>query len=404
MSPIIEKRPAQRFERPVTAPRATTVPIVITCARGCEKALKFELRSVGIERSQAQLGAVACEAELDAIAQLNVFSRIGSRVLWVLAQFRAETPEELCGQLAAIRFEQYLPEGTTFAVEAHLRAVPWEHSLYAAQRVKDVVVDRMRARRKPRPEVDTRQPIVRFVLHWDAGQVTFALDTTGEPLHRRGYRPRDAGAAPMRENLAAAMLAIGHADVARPFFDPVCGSGTLGIEQGLRALNRYPAIKRRFAFERWRFTPPELRAALGAATQRARDEERSKAEAPIRISDIDPAQVDRARYGIERMGLSRVVEVSLSDATAATFSGERPVVVGNLPFGERLGRDDEKALERLYRELGARLTETPAFRALLLSSHPRAATLLQLGEGKTWPIWSGAIPATLYRWDHNATA
>lgn len=375
------------------------VPLVATCARGTERALKHELSAIGVERSSASKGAVVFDAPLAAVADLNVFSRVASRVLWVLARFDARSPEVLTGELAAVRFERYLDERTTFAVEAHLRDAPWSHTLYAAQRVKDVIVDRLRARRKPRPDVDVRRPDVRFVLHWEGSAVTFALDTTGEPLHKRGYRPRDAGAAPMRETLAAAILAIGHADVRRPFLDPCCGSGTLGVEQALRALNRFPGARRRFAFERWRFTPAELREATARAKERARDGERERAEAPIRLSDIDEAQLERAREALANARLTQHVEVTRCDARRVDVGRERTVVASNLPFGERMGRDDMRALEDLYRGLGARIGEAPDARALLLSSHPRTEELIGLGPAKRWALYSGALRTTLHRWD-----
>lgn len=373
--------------------------LVASCARGCERALKFELKDLGILRSRAAKGAVVFQAPPRALADVNVFSRIASRVLWVLAEFPADTSETLTGELAGIPFERFLDAETTFAIDAHLRGVAWSNSLYAAQRVKDVIVDRLRAKRIGRPNVDTRQPDVRFMLHWDSGSVTFAVDTTGTALHHRGYRPRSAGVAPMRENLAAALLAIGHADIRRPFWDPVCGTGTLGIEQGLRALRRFPGAKRRFAFERWRFTPRELHQSLAEAKERARDEEKRVPEAPIRISDHDEAQLERARYGLERMGLGQHVEVRHIDATTLRMADERPVVVGNLPFGERMGRDDERALRALYQGIGGALERVPDLRALFLSSHPQTDSWIGLGPHKSWSLYSGALPSVLYRWD-----
>ena len=384
---------------PPTDPSSNQWSLVATCARGCERALKFELKDLGVPRSRAAKGAVVFEAPPHALADVNVFSRIASRVLWVLAEFRADEADVLTGELAAVPFERFLDEDTTFAIDAHVRGVAWSNSLYAAQRVKDVILDRLRARRVGRPDVDLRQPDVRFMFHWDSGAVTFAVDTTGTALHHRGYRPRSAGVAPMRENLAAAMLAIGHADVRRPFWDPVCGTGTLGIEQGLRSLRRFPGAKRKFAFERWRFTPQELRDALTLAKERALDEEKPAPEAPIRISDFDEQQLERARYGLDRMGLARHVDIRRLNARTLRVSDERPVVVGNLPFGERMGRDDEQALKALYEGIGRSLESVPDLRALFFSSHPKTDTWIGLGPHKTWSLYSGALASVLFRWD-----
>jgi putative N6-adenine-specific DNA methylase len=375
------------------------VPQVATCARGCERALKFELNELGIERSVIGRGAVLYEAPLGVLARVNVFSRVASKALWVIARFPAAEPSALLEQLAEVRFEDWLLESTPFAIDAHLRNAPWDHSLYASQRVKDVVVDRIQTRRGFRPTVDVKNPAVRFVLHWEKADVTFSVDTSGAPLHQRGYR-QDGGVAPIKENLAAAILGYGFADVQRPFLDPFCGSGTLAIEQALRALQRAPGSARRFAFEFWSEVPSELRAALIEARAEAKDLAKDVLPAPIHLSDVDDRAVRLAQQAVARAGLEGLLVPRQADARQAALPGERAVVVANLPYGERLGSDDLQALRALYRDFGERLRQEQGVRVLLYTALERAEQHLALGEPtRRWPLYSGPLPTMLRRWD-----
>ncbi len=372
---------------------------VATCARGCEQALKHELRAFGVERSQALRGAVSYEAPVQVLADVNVFSRVASRALWVLERFEATDEQALVERLSAVRFEDFLEEGTTLAVEAHLRDAFWDHSLYAAQRVKDVIVDRLRVQGGFRPSVDVKRPHVRFVLHWEKASVTFSFDTSGAPLHKRGYRV-EGGEAPMKENLAAAILAMGHADVKRPFLDPFCGAGTLAIEQALRALKRAPGMERRFAIDRYKRAPKELKEALARARERAADEVLTTLPAPIELSDVDPEAVDRAREAVARAGLSAHLLPTRADARGVKMPGERPVVVSNLPFGERLGGDDLRALRALYGAFGERMRTEAGARLLLFTAYDDAEFAIGLGRpDRRWPLFSGPLKATLRRWE-----
>lgn len=379
------------------------VPQVATCARGCERALKHELKQLGIERSQSGKGAVLYEAPVAALARVNVFSRVASRALWVLDSFKADRATALIERLSEVPFEDWLSEKTTFAIEAHLREAPWDHSLYAAQRVKDVVVDRLRAKRRFRPTVDTRTPAVRFVLHWDRADATFSVDTSGAPLHKRGYR-LEGGTAPIKENLAAAILGYGFADVERPFLDPFCGSGTLAIEQALRALKRAPGASRRFGFERWPAAPSELQVALAEARAQAKDEALDELPAPIHLSDLDEAAVRLAEEAVARAGLEGMLVPRQADARSVDIP-ERAVVVANLPYGERLGGEDTQALRELYRDFGARLRQAPrgreqGVRVLLYTALEGAEGLFALGApARQWSLYSGPLRTMLRRWD-----
>ena len=397
---------------------ADAVTLHLPCARGTERAVEHELLDLGAAGEDVVLGKGVVTAHVPGgeraghalMVRANVFSRCASRVLFELAHLEdVKGADDLVERLSHVPFEERLDAKGTLAVDAHLRECEWSHEHYAAQRVKDVIVDRLRGLGRGRPDVDTRRPSLRFVLHWERSHATLSLDTSGDALFQRGYRRGVEGMAPMKETLAASILAMAHADVARPFLDPCCGTGTLAIEQAWRALRRAPGRDRRFGFERWSKRPAELDRALAQARTEARDLERAELPAPIVLSDWHKDAVDGARACLEQAGLARVLTVERVDARKAALPGERPLVVSNLPFGERLGgeraggQSGRLQLEGFYRTLGERMREAHGARVILFSGYPRARELLALDDAaakkSTWKLKSGPLDAVLYRWD-----
>lgn len=377
---------------------------VFTCARGQEKSLVHELKALGAENVKIGESAVHAEGPLTLMARANVFLRTASRVLLVL-ESRDDVVEEedVLDVVRRIPFEEWLDGKGTFCVDSNLTGVPWTHTLYASQRIKDVILDRLRKLGRGRPEVDTKRPHVRFVLSWRRQQLTFAVDTSGDALHKRGYRVGVEGRAPMRETLAAALLATANVDVERPFIDPCCGTGTLAIEQAWRALKRAPGRDRRFGFERWSSRPPELDRAIALARTEARDTERRTLPAPIHASDWHKEAVGCVTTCVEQAGLSDHIVVERVDARDAAMPGERPVVCSNLPFGERLG-ESRLQLDGFYRTFGERLRALDGARVVLFTAHHNAEALLGLdevavGTPRRWRFSSGDLDARLLRWD-----
>ncbi len=392
---------------PQTPPKTDLLPLVFTCAGGTERALRFELQAIGASKLQVLPGAVSAQGDLAVLARACITSRVASRALRTLKVFKASTPEALIAQLSDIPFEDWLDPRTTFAVQAHLNNTPWTHTHYAAQRTKDVIVDRLRAKHIPRPDVDPHRPMMRFVLHWSHGEASLSLDCCGEPLHRRHYRSQvDELRAPLKETLAAAVLAIAFADPTRPFLDPCCGSGTLAIEQAMRALNRPPNANRKFACERWRASTPELRAAFQRARQEALDLQTHSLPAPILLSDHDPRACEQARTCIEQADLSQHLTVIQQDARSFRLSDDRPQIFSNLPYGERLGDGKFLQLQGFYRTFGEHLLRelsSPRI-ALLCHADTPLDRLMPLGTAhRHWPLHNGPLPITLYRWDLHST-
>lgn len=375
----------------------------LPCARGTELCVQKEIEVLGATGVKAGRGVVRAEGPIDLIARANVFSRCASRVLLEIARFSGIASEEaLSDALSRVPFEEKLDDKGTFAVEAHLREAALTHSHYAALKVKDAIVDRFRALRRARPDVDTQRPSLRYVLFWDRSEVILSLDTSGEPLHQRGYRRGVEGKAPMKETLAASLLAIAHADTSRPFLDPVCGTGTLVVEQVWRMLGRAPGRDRHFGFERWRDRPRELDRALAVARTEARDHEKSSLATPVHASDWHRDAIDAATQSFAQAGITHLVKLERVDARKAEMPGERPVVCGNLPFGERLG-ENKMQLDGFYRTLGDRLRACAGARVILFTAHERARDLLDIEReahtSRRWELRSGDLFADLLRYD-----
>ena len=378
--------------------------VIVTCARATAPAVGHELTALGATDVVVGDAAVHCRGDWSLVARANMFLRCASRVLVRLAAHDGVVDEAAAlDVLERIPFEEWLDGKGTFCIDSHTAGTQWGHSLFASQRTKDVIVDRLRRLGRGRPTVDLQRPHVRFVLSWMREHLELSVDTSGEPLHRRGYRDGVEGRAPMKETLAAALLATANAPVDRPFLDPCCGTGTLVIEQAWRALKRAPGRDRHFGFERWSSRAPELDRAVALARTEARDTELKVLPAPIHASDWHREAIDHVTTCVAAAGLTDHVQVERIDARSAPMPGERPVVFSNLPFGERLG-ENRLQLEGFYRTFGERMREIDGGRVVLFSALPEARWLLNLdeiavGKPRFWKFNAGDLDAWLMRWD-----
>ncbi|MCE5191341.1 MAG: THUMP domain-containing protein, partial [Actinomycetia bacterium] len=235
----------------------TTHTFIATCATGIEPLLAGELRALGASDVRESRSAVSFSGTLETAYRACLWSRLASRILLTVATFPAMTAEDLYTGVAAVEWERHLSAETTIAVDAVGRTPGITHSGFAALKVKDAVVDQLRERTGERPSVDLEAPDVRLNLRLHKGAGSLSIDLSGEPLHRRGYRaPGEQAEAPLKENLAAALLVrAGWPAIARAggsLFDPMCGSGTLVIEGALMAADRAPGLLRqRWGFDGW---------------------------------------------------------------------------------------------------------------------------------------------------------
>jgi 23S rRNA (guanine2445-N2)-methyltransferase / 23S rRNA (guanine2069-N7)-methyltransferase len=327
---------------------------VATCPLGTERVLAEELASAGLPDVVAAEGAVTFGGGLDAAYRACLWSRVASRVLWPVARFEAPDADALYEGAMAVAWEDHLaPEGT-FAVRCAGRHPELTDLRYAALKTKDAIADRLRGVRGRRPNVDRRQPDVQVHVHFDGARATASIDLSGEPLHRRGYRPRHAPA-PLKETLAAAILHLagwpGAARREAALVDPLCGSGTLLVEAVGMARDLAPGLGRaRFGFEGWPgHEPDRWRRCVDEARERAR----RGAALEVRVfgRDADGAALEAARESLQGAGAGGVVSLERGElADAQPPVAEPGVVVTNPPYGERLG--DAASLIPLYETLG----------------------------------------------------
>ncbi|WP_376690161.1 bifunctional 23S rRNA (guanine(2069)-N(7))-methyltransferase RlmK/23S rRNA (guanine(2445)-N(2))-methyltransferase RlmL [Wenzhouxiangella sp. EGI_FJ10409] len=376
------------------------ITLFATAPRGLQDLLATELTSLGLAGVHARRGGVTFEGELEAAYRACLWSRIANRVLLPLAEFEAEDDNGLYRGAGSIDWRAHLGADNTIAVDFTGIQAAITHSRFAAQRVKDAVVDQLREADGGRPSVDIRQPDVRINVHMHATQVTVAIDLSGESLHKRGYRETGVSA-PLKENLAAAMLYRADwpeiAVAGGGFVDPMCGSGTLAVEAAWMAADTAPGLLRtRFGFHRWRGHDDAIWKALV-------DEALDRQEAgmarlpPIVAFDHDRQAVRLAMINVERAGLSGQVHVERREVSEASPpSGVRAgLVATNPPYGERIGEQHE--LVPLYLRLGENLrTRFPGWRAVVLNG---AGCQIGLKPDKSWQLFNGALECRLERFE-----
>jgi putative N6-adenine-specific DNA methylase len=279
----------------------------------------------------------------------------------------------------------------TIRVDVSAIRAPVKSLEFVTLRVKDAVCDRFRADTGGRPDVDTRAPDVRIHAFLDASTVTFYLDTSGEPLWKRGWRGR-TGEAPIRENLAAGIIALTGWRPGEPFLDPMCGSGTFVIEAAGIALALAPGSRRAFGFER-------LAGFDATLWQRLRDEahatEKPRGPLPIHGSDLYGTELTQARAAIESAGISGVVQLKQANVLELSPPAPAGVLVANPPYGVRLGED--QALEAFYPKLGdAFKARFAGWRCYLFTADAaRLARLIGLKASKRTPLYNGPLECRL---------
>jgi len=346
-----------------------------TCTRGVEPVLHAELAALKLARVERQVGGVRFEGTPADAWRANLELATAVRVLWRLARFEARDGDELHARALEIEWERFLAPDGTLAVQAQSSESQLDHTQFLEQRVKDAVVDRFRARTGRRPSVDRESPDLAIHAHVYRDRVTLSLDTSGEPLHKRGWRLHQ-GRAPLAETLAAAVVRLSGWDRRAPLVDPFAGSGTIAIEAAWFASGRAPGARRSFGFERWLGHDARAFDALRAA--RAEPVKTAGKRATLLALDHDPERVAEARSNAEHAGVGDWLRCEVADARELALKpGWNAWVVSNAPYGLRIGDDGE--VGPLLTAFGARLREVGQGTTLALLAgkreHVRALAL-----------------------------
>ncbi len=372
-----------------------------TAPAGAAELLGAEALVAGASACQERPWGLRFSGELIVGYRLCLWSRVASRVLLMIGEAPAATTDELYAGAAAIDWSLHIGPEATIAVDFESAQSALTHTRYGALKVKDAIVDGLRARRGSRPDVDTTRPGVRISVRVARDRAVFAIDLSGESLHRRGWR--DAGvAAPLKENLAATLLLrCGWPEIAAAggaFVDPMCGSGTLPIEAALIAADRAPGLTRDyFGFLGWAGHDAALWTTL---LEEARARAAASTWPPGRIagSDRDGRAVEIARASARAAGVGEIVRFDQRPLAQARALAATGLCVVNPPYGERLG--EAEALKPLYAELGVVLREHFAgWHVGVFTGNPALGRELKLEARRTHRLYNGPIEARLLRFE-----
>ncbi|AXY41152.1 bifunctional 23S rRNA (guanine(2069)-N(7))-methyltransferase RlmK/23S rRNA (guanine(2445)-N(2))-methyltransferase RlmL [Halomonas sp. JS92-SW72] len=385
-------------------PHDATLDLLATCPQGLELLLAEELAALGAEPGKTTVGGVNLRADLAGAYRACLWSRLANRVVLCLAREESiETPEQLRAAVAAIDWSRHLAPGATLAVDFHGRSEAIRHTRFGAQTVKDGVVDRLQAAGLARPDVDLKSPDLRLYAHLHRGRLIIGVDLSGDSLHRRGYR-RDVGHAPLKENLAAALLVrAGWPALAREgaaLVDPLCGAGTLLIEAAMMAADMAPNLARaRFGFHGWAGHDEALWRELKREAEARASIGRKRCRSHFHGFDQSPAALAAARANAMRAGIPALI--TLTGAGLAQLSrpeglGVEPpgLVITNPPYGERLGELPE--LVGLYAQLGERVRAAfPGWRLAVFTANPDLGHRIGLRAHKQYALRNGPLEAKL---------
>ncbi len=369
-----------------------TFQVFAPCPLGLEEALHAELEALGYQNLRK--GRAGCHFETDwsGVLRANLYSRLATRVLVRVAHARVHTEDDVLELARQTAWERWFGPEQTLRVDTSAVRSPMKSLQYCNLRAKDGICDRLRELEGARPDIDTVRPDARVHLFLDETTATLYLDTTGESLFKRGWR-LDKGEAPLRENLAAGLLALSDWDPAAPLLDPFCGSGTLLIEAAWVALGVPPGIWRPFGFERlrdhdarhWRDIKDDARQRISA-----------RLDAPLIGVDLDPRVVEAARANSERAMLSPdTIRFEVGDARQVQPDCEPGWIVTNPPYGERMPGDDTfwpQWAENLKRHYAG-------WSVNIITSDLELPSKLRLKPRRRHPVFNGALECRLFSFE-----
>ncbi len=327
--------------------------LFVTCAPQLEPILEAELKELGIPSQMSYRGVFVPEWEWKTIYTINYASRIASRVLLPLLTFKCFDRRSLYRHAMEINWSKFLKDNLTFAIDANVHHKQLKNSLFAAQVLKDAICDQMRQKNGRRPNVDVQQPDVQLNLYIQQQSGVISLDTSGTPLHKRGYR-QEAVEAPIQESLAAAILRLAHYTGEERLLDPCCGSGTFLIEAALMSTNTPPGFLR----TRWGFMRhPDFNSIEWLKVRNQLDAHRRELK-PDTILGCDRSQaaVLATKINLRAAGFSQQIDIQQADFREFNPSITPTMIVANPPHGKRL--EDEDQLRPLYRSLGNFIKQT----------------------------------------------
>ncbi len=365
---------------------------VATTLKGLEDVLETEIRELGGEDIRKLRRAVSFTGGLSLMYKMNFALRTALRVLYQIRSVRLKKDSDLYRNIFRIEWEKYISENKTIAVKAVVNSTMYNNSHYVALRVKDAIVDRMREKTAKRPDVDVKNPDIPIHVHIDRDILNVSLDSSGEPLYKRGYRTQSLEA-PLNEVLAAGMILMTGWKGDTNFIDPMCGSGTIPIEAAMIAKGIPPGIFRKsYSFQSWVDYDEELYSRLveGLMVSKAFGH-------TIYASDISAKAVNVTRKNIEAALLEDIIEVSVQDFFDRKPHNDEGLILMNPPYGERIKQD---RINIFYEKIGDHLkTHYAGFDAWLLSSNFEAIKKIGLKPSKKKDLVNGNLDCKFLKYE-----
>lgn len=372
--------------------------LFLPCAAGCEPLLQQEVESLLQSPAVTQHSGVQVQGNWQDMMRLNLHSRLAIRVMVLLTQQPYQNAQDLYDIAKAVPWEEWFTNRQTLRLDCSAQRSPLKSLHFATLRVKDAVVDRMRDLTGNRPSVNTRQPDVRLHLHVTADTATLYIDTSSEPLFKRGWR-QQKGAAPLKETLAAAMLMLSGWQGKQPLLDPCCGSGTIAIEAAQLQRNIAPGLQRSFGFTKllphqpkhWQQMKEQAQAAILPS-----------GTAPLVFaSDVTHRMVDFATRNAARAGVAADIVFQAADALQRRAPTDTPgIILMNPPYGERMDASGRADPSGFFAPLASCWKQHfGGWTAFVLSPDMKLPGALRLRESKRTPLFNGAIDCRLFRFD-----
>ena len=367
--------------------------LVATCLFGLEHLLGEEIDALGYERVSTIDGRVTFFGDAEAVALSNIFLRYAERVYIKLGSFRAESFEELFEGTKKLPWSEFIGKNDMFPVKGH----SIKSKLFSIPDCQAIITKAIVRSMSEHygilifPEENIKYQVEFFILNDVA---TLMIDTSGMPLHKRGYR-KESNSAPIRETLAAAIAAIARPREDVLFWDPMCGSGTIAIEAAMKMKNIAPGVARSFAAESFPFVDK-------GTWKRAREEAREgevKTDFEVFASDISEPCVKLTERNARAAGVSDIIKVFNKDARKISAPGRRGTIVANPPYGERMGNSSE--VERLYREIGEHFRSLAPWQVYIITSHPYFEKLYGKRADKVRKLYNGMLECRLYQFFKN---
>ena len=363
-----------------------TFEIIAKTFMGLEPVLAKELTQLGANDVQIGRRMVSFKGDKEMLYRANFQLHTAIKILKPIRHFKAKSADDVYEEIRKTDWTAYLDNDKTFAVDAVVFSEEFRHSKFVSYKVKDAIVDQFREKTGSRPNISVANPDIRLNIHIAEDKCTLSLDSSGESLHRRGYR-QETMEAPLNEVLAAGMILMTGWHGETDFIDPMCGSGTLLIEAALIAHNMAPGLFRdEYAFEKW----PDFDADLfDRIYNDCEEQEKDDVTCHFYGYDIDPKAVNTARHNVQAAGLTASITIEQQDFKLFKQPAKKSIIVTNPPYGERISTPD---LLGTYRMIGERLKhEFTGNDAWVLSYREECFDQIGLKPSIKIPLYNGSL-------------